>query len=120
MSYFLNGIFFGIHKELGRYRNERQYADRLEAALRNSSVNFQREVPLSTSFDGEHARRNIPDFLIENKIVVDLKAKPFVTKEDYFQMKRYLVSSRIRLGIIVNFRQRHLVPKRVLSPENPY
>ena len=44
------------------------------------------------------------EFLKENKI-----------KEDYFQMRRYLASSGYRLGIIINFRQKILSPKRVLN-----
>ena len=64
---------------------------------------------------GERNGRNIPDFIIDDKIILDLKAKPIVTKEDYYQMKRYLKSSQKRLGIIVNFRQPHLYPKRILN-----
>ena len=64
---------------------------------------------------GERNRRKIPDFIIEDKIIIDLKAKTFITKEDYFQMKRYLVSYGKKLGLIINFRQRYLYPKRILS-----
>jgi len=59
--------------------------------------------------------RNIPDFIIDNKIVVDLKNKDFITKEDYFQIQRYLQSCGKKLGLIVNFRQKRLYPKRILN-----
>ena len=42
----------------------------------------------------------------------------FITKEDYYQMKRYLVSCNKDLGIIVNFREYYLKPKRVLNRTN--
>ena len=57
-------------------------------------------------------RHNLPDFIIDNEIVLDLKAKRIITKEDYFQMKRYLSASGKRLGLIVNFRQKYISPKR--------
>ena len=50
----------------------------------------------------------------KNKIVLDAKAKKFITKEDYFQMMRYLRIANIKLGLIVNFRNTFLKPKRVL------
>ena len=59
--------------------------------------------------------RNIRDFVIEDKIILDLKAKRIVTKEDYYQMKRYLAVSNKKLGLIVNFRQKYISPKRILN-----
>lgn len=115
LSYKLNGLCFKIHNKLGRYRNEKQYADALENMLKENKIEYLREKSLSPSFDGEHSRRNVPDFIIVNKILIDLKAKRSVAKEDYFQMKRYLASGNKKLGIIVNFRQKYLNPKRVLN-----
>ena len=115
LSYTLYGLFFETHNELGRYCNEQQYADYLETLFRRKNFRYVRESPLAESFDGEHSRRNIPDFIFENTIVVDLKAKRLITREDYFQMKRYLASSQKKLGIIVNFHQKILTPKRILN-----
>ena len=115
LSYKVCGLFFNIHKKLGRYRNEKQYADALEALLEENSVKYIREKPLPPSFNGEKKGRNVPDFIIENKLIVDIKSKDFITKEDYFQMQRYLQSCGKKLGLIVNFRQKHLYPKRIIN-----
>ena len=115
LSYQICGLCFYIHNKLGRYRNERQYADALEELLKENKTKYIREKPLPPSFKGEKERRNVPDFVIENKIIVDLKAKSIILKEDYFQMRRYLVSYNKELGLIINFRQKYLYPKRVLS-----
>lgn len=113
LSYKLVGIFFEIQKELGRFCRERQYADILEKKLLESKLSFKREFPIEI---GER-KSNFADFLIENKILIDLKAKPFIEKEDFFQTKRYLKVSGIELGLIVNFQDRYLKPKRVLNPD---
>ena len=118
LSYRIYGFCFKIHNELGRYRNEKQYADALESVLKTNGVAYSREELLPPSFKGEKSRRNIPDFIVEDKIVIDLKAKRLITKEDYYQMKRYLVSCNKDLGIIVNFREYYLKPKRVLNRTN--
>jgi len=115
LSYKLNGIFFVVHNKLGRFKNEKQYQDAIENELQLLKISYQREVAISPLFQGERKRRNICDFIIEDKIIIDTKVKRIITKEDYFQMKRYLTSSKLKLGIIVNFRQKYLVPKRVVN-----
>ena len=117
LSYTINGLFYKVHNQLGRFRNEKQYADAFEELLKESKIKYTRERSLPLSFKGEQPRRNIPDFIIEDKVIVDLKAKRLITKEDYYQMRRYLASYKKELGILVNFRQTSLAPKRVLNTE---
>ncbi|OGZ34736.1 MAG: hypothetical protein A2174_02200 [Candidatus Portnoybacteria bacterium RBG_13_41_18] len=115
LSYKICGFCFQVHNKLGRYRNEKQYADALGNLLTENKIEYIREKKLPASFTGEKSIRNIPDFVIDDKVVVDLKAKEIVTKEDYYQMRRYLVSSNKKLGLIINFRSKYLRPKRILS-----
>jgi len=107
LSYLLTGIFFEIHNTLGRYSRERQYADALEAKLKTLGITFTRERSLSAS-------GNRCDFIVNNKIVVELKAKRFITREDYYQIQRYLQGSRLQLGLLVNFNNRYLKPIRII------
>ena len=115
LSYKICGFCFYIHNKLGRYRNEKQYGDAFEELLKENKVKYVREKPLLPSFKGEKERRNIPDFIVEDKIIIELKTKPMILKEDYFQMRRYLISHNKDLGLIVNFRQKYLYPKRILN-----
>ena len=114
LSYKLTGLLFKVHKDLGRFARERQYADKLEEYLKAENWEFEREFEIKnleiTSPDG-----NRFDFLIKKLIILDLKAKPFITKEDYFQMQRYLRAAKLELGLIANFRAYRLAPKRVLN-----
>lgn len=115
LSYKICGLCFNIHNQLGRYRNEKQYADALEDLLKENSISYLREFVFPCSFAGEKSRKNIADFVIEGKIVVELKTRDIVLKEDYFQVQRYLVSSDKKLGILFNFRQKYLRPKRIIN-----
>jgi len=117
LSYKICGLCFTVHNKLGRFRNEKQYADALEELLKEEQIDYKRELRLSTSFRGEKQGRNIIDFIIDSKLIVDLKAKSFIEKNDYFQMRRYLASNKNKLGLIVNFRQKYLYPKRVINTE---
>lgn len=115
LSYKLNGIFYKAHNLLGRFRSEKSYADAIEEALKENGIEYKREFSLSPAFIGEDKRRNIPDFIIDGKIIADIKAKKFITKEDYIQMQRYLQSANMKLGMIINFRNTYLKPKRVIN-----
>lgn len=111
LTYKINGILIEIHKELGPYAREKQIADMLEKKLKERQMNYQREVRIGDS-------GNIADFIIEAKLVVELKTVPFLIREFYDQIKRYLTQTNLTLGLLVNFRSQRLQIKRVLNPNN--
>lgn len=113
LCFKINGICFKVHNNLGRFCSERQYADKLEELIKLDNLNYKRETDLTKMSNSPAGNR--PDFVIENKIVLDVKAKKFITKEDYFQMMRYLTGANMELGLIVNFRNTYLKPKRVVN-----
>jgi len=115
LSYEINGILFAVHNEIGRFANEKQYSDAIEIRLQKSNIKFEREKVLPPSFQNETEGRNKVDFLIENKIILELKAKRFLTRDDYYQVRRYLQSLNKKLGIIVNFQQKYIRPQRILN-----
>lgn len=115
LSYKINGVLFSVHNTLGRFCNEKQYADAVEGHLKRLNMNYEREKALSSSFDNEFEGRNKIDFLVENKIILELKAKRILTREDYYQVKRYLSVTYKKLGIIVNFRKKYIEPRRILN-----
>ncbi len=106
-TYKINGLLFSVHNELGMFAREKQYADSFETKLKESGIAYRRELRIGDS-------GNILDFLIDDLIIIELKSKPFLLREDYFQTQRYLDSLNLRLGILVNFRTKYLQPKRIL------
>lgn len=118
LSYVLNGVFFRVHTMLGRNRTEPQYADAVEQELRAKGIRFEREKILDPSFVGERNGRSRVDFFVEGRIVVELKAKISLDREDIAQVLRYLETLHCKLGILVNFRMKTLIPKRILNPKD--
>lgn len=116
LSYKLNAILFEVQNRLGTTSNEKQCADMLALLLAANGMRFEREKEIPFIYPEGIVRGNRVDFLIEDVIPLDVKAKKYITKEDYFQMKRYLKATKNKLGIIVNFKQFPLEIRRVLDP----
>ena len=117
LSYKINGLLFKTHRELGCLRNEKQYADYFEKLLITEKIKHTREYRFDDITYGNGSIRCICDFIIDDKIILEFKTKDYLTKKDYFQVKRYLITLNIKLAIIVNFRQKRLSPKRILNSE---
>lgn len=114
LSYRLTGIFFGIHKKLGRFCSERQYCDEIERAFIDNGINYYREKEICKIYDSS-LRGNRIDFAVDDLIIIEVKAKNFVTKNDYIQTIRYLEAAKMGLALIVNFRSTYLKPKRIIN-----
>lgn len=107
LSYGITGILFAVHNELGQYAREKQYGDLIERHFEEAAMPYGREFPIGDT-------GNILDFIVDNKIVLELKATRILTKEHYRQIQNYLQQTGLKLGILVNFRQKYLKPARII------
>lgn len=107
LSYVIVGICFIAHDEVGSYGREKQYGDILERELKQKKISYKREVSIGQS-------GNIADFVIDGKILVELKSKRILTPADYEQTQRYLQTTGLKLGLLVNFRDKYLKSERVV------
>ncbi len=110
-TYEIIGILINIHKELGPYAREKQYGDLFEKKLIELRKLYEREVRIGDS-------GNIVDFIFNKQVVIEFKTVPYLTREHYNQVKRYLHQTRLMLGIIINFRDKRIRPQRVLNINN--
>ena len=107
LSYILTGLLFSTHNELGQYAREKQYGDLLEQKLQQANLEFKRELAVSDS-------GNILDFVVNNKIILELKATRILTTDHYRQTQNYLQQTDLKLGLLINFRNKYLKPIRII------
>ena len=116
LSYQIMGILFKIHNELGPVHKEKNYQDAVEMLLKKNNIKYEREKEVELEVDGEKVKGFFIDFLIDNKLILELKATKFIKNEDIRQVSRYLKSSNLPLAIIANFKRNKLESKRVINP----
>ena len=104
-------MLYSTHNELEPYAREKQYCDVIERIFKEKGVNNKREKKIGDS-------GNQLDFIEDDKVALELKAKRILTKEDYFQTQRYLQEIGLQLALLVNFRDKYIKSKRIVRIQN--
>jgi GxxExxY protein len=114
-SYYLCGLFYEVQNKLGNALKEKQYADALELKFKKNKDAYKREVSVPIDFEDGKIEGNKMDFIFEKIILIDAKAKKYITREDYREMLRYLKATGLKLGLIANFRPQKVMIKRIIN-----
>ena len=100
------GCCIAVHKELGPGLLERVYEECLAIELENSGLNFKRQVKLPVIYKGEPTNQNFRlDFLIEDEIILELKAIEVILPIHEVILVTYLKIADKKLGLLVNFHE---------------
>lgn len=114
LTYKIRGACFEVMNEMGPGLKESVYHKALEKALSEKAIKFEREKIIDVSFKGEKVGNFRPDLLIEDKIILELKALPFTGKTEEKQLWSYLKGSEYKLALLINFGSQKLDIKRVV------
>jgi len=102
------------HQIIGACLNQRV----LEIELKdNLKLPFLKEKEIDLEYEGKRFGKYFVDFIVDGKVVVELKRINNLTKIDTIQLLRYLNSLQIRVGLLINFGRERLEVKRVILPE---
>jgi len=116
LSYKLMGALFKVHNKLGSSYKEKYYQRAIEEELRLQKVPFEKEKMISIGYGNKGIGRYYLDFVIDRKIVLEIKAVPFFKKDYLDQVLTYLDAAKLKLGIVANFRTKRLTYRRLVNP----
>ncbi|MBA3675389.1 MAG: GxxExxY protein [Chitinophagaceae bacterium] len=102
------GAAFRVHGTLGNGFQEVIYQRAMEIELRNMSMDFLREFEMPIHYLEQHIGTRRVDFLIENKISVELKAIIKLEDVHIAQAINYLEAYNLEIGLILNFGSKRL------------
>lgn len=114
-SYQIIGKCMEVHNELGHGFLEIVYKDALELLFREEGIFYEREKPYEVYFKGVLLPHKFyADFVVEDKIILEVKCVFSFTDEHIAQTINYLKVSGNKLGLLVNFGRNMLEYKRLV------
>ncbi|MBI2327564.1 GxxExxY protein [Candidatus Curtissbacteria bacterium] len=103
-----------VHKNLGSAYEEKLYQRALYLELQRSGLRFEREKEISINYGNVRIGKKKLDFVVDGKIVVELKKIDAIDKVHVAQVVSYLKTLGLSVGLILNFGNSKLEIKRVV------
>ena len=105
---------YTVHNELGCGFLEKVYQEALEVQLSEMGIPFEREKHLPITYHGKVLKCDyIADFVVDNKVIIELKAVTEMSPIFEAQTINYLRATGIKVGLLINFGIRQLQIKRL-------
>jgi len=117
LTYKVIGCPMKVHNVLGNGFQEVIYQRCLAIELEKASVAFMREVEQTIYYDGRDVGTRRADFVVEEKIIVELKALINLEDVHLAQAKNYVVAYDFPVGLLINFGATSLQYKKVFNPK---
>jgi len=116
LSRKIEEVAVNVRKQYGSGQKEKLYQRAFEEELQYQKIPYKREYPIVIySFrTGKVLGKYIPDFIIDDKIIVEIKAVGYIPKNIENQLLDYLKNGKYELGYIINFSGRSLYRRRFI------
>jgi GxxExxY protein len=108
-----------VHRELGPGFLESVYESALKVALRNRGIIYDPQREVTIFFENEEVGIHRLDLIVENQIVVELKAVKALEEIHFAQVRSYLKATRLGVGLLLNFNSPKLIIKRIVLTDDP-
>lgn len=118
LSYAIVGCAFDVYNSLGSGYHEKYYQKAMIEAFNERGVSFQTELSFPLLYKNKIIGRKRLDFLVEGKIIVELKRGNKFSKTHIDQVLEYLKIQRLNLAILINFGSQGVIFKRIVNLED--
>ena len=114
LSYKIRGVLFAVRKNLGLGHKEQVYHSALEIEFKKAGLPFESKKNIPIRYDSIKIGTYQPDFVIDNKILIELKALPEIGRPQIEQVWSYLKGCEYTLALLANYGSRDLEIKRIV------
>jgi GxxExxY protein len=108
------GFAFEVLNEIGHGLNEKIYENSLTVLFKLNNIAFDQQRRFSVSFRGVEVGEFIPDLIAFGSVIVDTKVIDRITDHERGQMLNYLRITKLRVGLILNFKNARLEFERIV------
>ena len=119
LTYRIIGVAMAVHNELGPGFKEEVYEKAMEVKFNSEGISGLRQYPVPVEYEGEQIAIFYLDFLVEEQVVVELKAfRHQLTNDELAQVINYLKATGAPVGLLLNFGRRKLEFRRVFPSKD--
>ena len=105
--------FYRVYNELGPGFLEKVYERGLALEFKNEGLIFERQVPMKVFYKGDVIGNYVADFVVEGKVVVEIKAIREITEMDGRQLLNYLKATNNDVGLLLNFGKEPEIKRKI-------
>ena len=109
------GASMEVHRNLGAGFLESVYEESLAIEFELRKIKYERQRSVNVIYKGRVAKQFICDFIIEGKVLVELKALKQLSSIEMAQTLNYLKATDLKIGLLINFGEPSLKCKRLAN-----
>lgn len=107
--------FYKVYNTLGFGFLEKVYENALLIELTKSGLFVERQKPIKVHYEDKLVGEYFADLIVDNKIILELKAVESLIEEHELQLINYLKATDIELGLLLNFGKKPEVRRKIFS-----
>jgi len=115
LSYKVMGVVFDVYNAIGSCHNEKYIQNAIAVDLDLLKIKYKREVLVPLIYKDKRLGRYYLDFVIDDKLILEIKKSSRLTQNDFNQLKAYLKVLNLKLGILILFSDTKVRFSRVLN-----
>ena len=109
------GAAIAVHTDLGPGFLESVYEEALKVQMCIQEIGFESQKEIAVKYLGVDVGRHRLDLVVENTIIVELKVVKELSDIHYAQLRSYLKTTGLEVGLLLNFAKSTLAVKRVVN-----
>lgn len=115
LSYKIIGALFNVYNSIGSGHREKIYQRAIAIELKNLNIPYDEQLYVSVNFRDKVVGKYYLDFLIDNKIILEIKKGEIFLRKNIEQIFSYLKAKKLKLGMLANFTRDGLRFKRIVN-----
>ena len=120
LTYEIIGCAMKVHNTLGNGFQERIYQRCLAIELQKSNLSYEQEVNQKIFYEGFDVGTRRADFIVENRVIIELKTVINLEDAHLAQTKNYLTAYGFEKGLLINFGSTSLQYKLIFNSNTNY
>ena len=109
------GCFYDVYNELGFGFLEKVYENALKYELEKNGLKVEKQKPIKVFYDGVKVGEYFADLIVNDTVILELKAAESLCEEHEFQLINYLKATNIEVGLLLNFGKKPEVRRKIFS-----